>query len=130
MASRKIHLFRKSAVKAGTPGDYYINPSEKLMTKTPDWSAVEHEDYIETTFNMAAFKGPGEFVCFRKYNNQAVGDSVNKAEDCSYILNSDFIDFNGMDGEVKDGLHKMYFPKIKVEDNKKKKENVVGSSSG
>ncbi|KAI3960267.1 hypothetical protein MKW98_016991 [Papaver atlanticum] len=67
MASRKIHLFRQSAVEAGTPGDYYINPSEKLMTKTSDGSVVEHEDYIETIFNMAAFKGPGELVCGKKY---------------------------------------------------------------
>ncbi|RZC62480.1 hypothetical protein C5167_024249 [Papaver somniferum] len=118
MASRKNHLFTLQAIscESWNPGDYYINPSEKLMTKTSDWSVVEHEDYIETIFNMAAFK----------------------AGDCSYILNSDFIDFKGKDGEFKDGLHKMYFPKIKVEDNKKKikvedhkkKNNVVGSTSG
>ncbi|KAI3847860.1 hypothetical protein MKX03_003010 [Papaver bracteatum] len=69
MASKKIHLLRQSAVEAGTPGDYYINPSEKLMTKTGDWSVVEHEDYIETIFNMAAFKGPGELVCTKIYKN-------------------------------------------------------------
>ncbi|KAI3953090.1 hypothetical protein MKW98_020285 [Papaver atlanticum] len=130
MASKKIHLFRQSAVEAGNPGDYYINPSEKLMTKTSDWSAVEHEDYIETIFNMAAFKGPGELVYGKRYKNQAIGDSVNKDDNCGYILNSDFIDFNGIDGEIKDGLTKMYYPKIKLgEENKKKKKNVVGVST-
>ncbi|KAI3876757.1 hypothetical protein MKX03_037424 [Papaver bracteatum] len=72
-------------IEDGTPGDYYINPSEKLMTKTSDWSVVEHEDYIEMIFNMSSFKGAHESVCFRKYINQATGDSIKKDDDCSYI---------------------------------------------
>ncbi|RZC62479.1 hypothetical protein C5167_024248 [Papaver somniferum] len=128
MASRKIHLFRQSAVKAGTPKDYYMNPSERLMAKKSGWSVVEHEDYIETIFDMSAFNyKEGEIIYAKGYNCQAIGDSVNKDDDCGYIMNSDFIDLKGIDGEMKDGLTKTYFPKIKREDTKKK--NVVGSSS-
>ncbi|KAI3960266.1 hypothetical protein MKW98_016990 [Papaver atlanticum] len=68
MASKKIHLFRQSAVKAGTPGDYYMNLSERLMAKTSGWSAVEHEDYIETIFDMNAFNlKEGEIVYAKGY---------------------------------------------------------------
>ncbi|KAI3960226.1 hypothetical protein MKW98_016950 [Papaver atlanticum] len=55
MASNKIHIFRKSAMEAGTPGKYYINPSEKLMSKASDWKVLEHEDAIEMIFNQDAF---------------------------------------------------------------------------
>ncbi|RZC68953.1 hypothetical protein C5167_034433 [Papaver somniferum] len=79
MASKKIHLFRQSAVKAGTSGRYYINPSEKLMSRTSEWGVVEREDGIELIFNESVF---GDIPFFGKiYNNQAIGDAENKDDD-------------------------------------------------
>ncbi|MCL7024724.1 hypothetical protein MKW94_022519 [Papaver nudicaule] len=124
MAS-KIHLFRKSAMEAGTPGKYYINPSEKLMSKAPDWTAVEHEDYIETRTNRAAFN-KDIIVFMKRYCNQAVDDCENKDDEFSYILNMDFLNVMEMKAEMKDGITKLYYPKIKGEENKKKRKNVAG----
>ncbi|MCL7039192.1 hypothetical protein MKW94_015476 [Papaver nudicaule] len=120
MASKKIHLFRQSAVEAGTPGRYYLNPSEKLMSKTPDWSAVEHEDCIETRTNRAALKDIP--IAGKRYNNQVYGDSENKDDDYSYIMNTDFLYVNRIKAEMKDGVSRNFIPKIKIEENKKKKE--------
>ncbi|RZC90785.1 hypothetical protein C5167_028618 [Papaver somniferum] len=46
-SSSKIHLFKKSAIKAGTPEDYYLDPSDNLMKITSAWRVVEHEDVLE-----------------------------------------------------------------------------------
>ncbi|KAI3960232.1 hypothetical protein MKW98_016956 [Papaver atlanticum] len=125
MAS-KIHIFRKSAMEAGNPGKYYINPSEKLMNMASEWRAVEHEDGIEMIFNRAAFK---DIVIFgRYYNNQAIGDSENKDDDCSYIMNTDFLDIKKIKCEIKDFVTETYIPKIKGDEIKKKskkKKKVV-----
>ncbi|KAI3960230.1 hypothetical protein MKW98_016954 [Papaver atlanticum] len=121
MASKKIHLFRQSAVKAGTPGRYYINPSEKLMSRTSEWGVVEREDGIELIFNESVF---GDIPFFGKiYYNQAIGDAEKKDDDYSYIMNTDFLDVKKMICEIRDGVSKFHVPKIKVEENKKK---VVG----
>ncbi|KAI3960236.1 hypothetical protein MKW98_016960 [Papaver atlanticum] len=120
MASIKIHLFRQSAVEAGTPGDYYINPSEKLMSVASEWRAVEHEDAIELIFDENASMGFPIFIRFS--DTQAIGDSENKEDVYSYIVNTDFLDVNKMDGEFRDGVTKIYIPKIKAEGNDK---NVV-----
>ncbi|MCL7039911.1 hypothetical protein MKW94_016737 [Papaver nudicaule] len=112
MASSKIHLFRKSAMEAGTPGRYYINPSEKLISKAPHWSAVEHEDCIEVRSNRAAFKDIIIFV--KTYNNQAIGDSDNKDDNYNFILNTDFLDVKEVKDEFKDGITKLYIPKKKL----------------
>ncbi|KAI3865167.1 hypothetical protein MKX03_016107 [Papaver bracteatum] len=117
MASNKIHIFRKSAMEAGTPGKYYINPSPKLMSKASDWKVVEHEDAIEMIFNQDAFGNNP--IAGKFYNCQAIGDSENKDDDYSYIVNTDFLNFKEADGEFKNGIAKIYFPKIKAEDNKK-----------
>ncbi|KAI3917275.1 hypothetical protein MKX01_000052 [Papaver californicum] len=85
MASNKIHLLRQSAMEAGTPGKYYISPSEKLMSKASEWSVVEHEDYVETRFSMAFVK-----------------DCENKDDDFSYIVNTDFLNLKEINGEIKD----------------------------
>ncbi|RZC62474.1 hypothetical protein C5167_024227 [Papaver somniferum] len=61
MAS-KIHIFRQLAMKAGTPGKYYINPSPKLMSGASQWRVVEHEDGIETIFNKGAFDDVTIFI--------------------------------------------------------------------
>ncbi|MCL7039931.1 hypothetical protein MKW94_006994 [Papaver nudicaule] len=120
MASKKIHLFRQSAVEAGTPGRYYLNPSEKLMSKAPDWSAVEHEDCIETRTNRAAFKDIP--IAGKRYNSQAYGDSENKDDDYSYIMNTDFLDINRIKAEMKDGVSRNFIPKIKIEENNNSKK--------
>ncbi|KAI3855483.1 hypothetical protein MKX03_004340 [Papaver bracteatum] len=118
MASKKIHHLRQSAVKAGTPGRYYINPSEKLMSRTSEWGVVEREDGIELIFNESVF---GDIPFFGKiYYNQSFGDSENKDVDYSYIMNTDFLDVKKMICEIRDGVSKFYVPKIKIEVNKKK----------
>ncbi|RZC62476.1 hypothetical protein C5167_024228 [Papaver somniferum] len=124
MATNKIHLLRQSAMEAGDPGKYYINPSEKLMSKASDWKIVEHEDSIELIFDDAAF---GDIPVFgRIYNYQAIGDSENKDDEYGYIMNTDYLHARKVDGEQKDGFTKFYIPKIKVEENKKK---VAGSQA-
>ncbi|KAI3960227.1 hypothetical protein MKW98_016951 [Papaver atlanticum] len=115
MASNKIHIFRQSAMEAGTPGKYYINPSPKLMSRASEWKVVEHEDAIETIFNKGAFVPLG----IKMYKNQAYGDCENEDDDYSFIVNTDFLDVKKIDAEKKDDVTVFYFPKIKVEDNKK-----------
>ncbi|KAI3917276.1 hypothetical protein MKX01_000053 [Papaver californicum] len=118
--SSKIHIFRKSAMEAGTPGKYYINPSEKLMSLASEWKVVEHEDAIETIFNKATFEDLHLRV--KRYKNQAYGDCENMDDDYSFIVNTDYLNIKEMNGEVKGGVTVFYIPKIKVEENKK---NVV-----
>ncbi|KAI3855491.1 hypothetical protein MKX03_004348 [Papaver bracteatum] len=111
-------------MEAGTPGDYYINPSKKLMSKASDWKAVEHEDHVETRTNMAAFD-TNNSVFMKRYNNQAVdGHIQNEDEYFSYIVNSDFLNLKEMRGEVKDGIAICYYPKIKVVEKKKNVDEV------
>ncbi|KAI3960234.1 hypothetical protein MKW98_016958 [Papaver atlanticum] len=117
MAS-KIHIFRKSAMEAGNPGKYYINPSEKLMSVASKWRVIEHEDCVEVIFNRAALEDAYPII-IRRYNNQAIGDSENKDDDYSFIVNTDFLNLKEADSEMKDDVSKIYFPKIKGEDNKK-----------
>ncbi|KAI3865163.1 hypothetical protein MKX03_016103 [Papaver bracteatum] len=119
MASNKIHHLRQSAMEAGNPGKYYINPSEKLMSKASDWKVVENEDGIELILNEAAFKCV--LVFGKRYNNQAIGDSENKEDECSFIMNTDYLDARKIDYELMGDISKFYIPKIKVEEN-----NVVG----
>ncbi|KAI3855489.1 hypothetical protein MKX03_004346 [Papaver bracteatum] len=124
MAS-KIYIFRKSAIEAGNPGKYYINPSEKLMSMASEWKVVEHEDGIGIIFNRAAFK---DIVIYGKYyNNQAIGDSENMDDDCSYIMNTDFLDIKKIKCEIKDVVTETYIPKIKGDEikNKKKYKNKM-----
>ncbi|MCL7024725.1 hypothetical protein MKW94_022520 [Papaver nudicaule] len=121
MASKKIHLFRQSAVEAGTPGRYYLNPSEKLMNKAPDWTAVEHEDRIEMRTNRAAFKDIP--IAGQVYCNQAYGDCENKDDYYSYVMNTDFLDVKGIFAETKDGVTKTYISKIRIEEDKKMNVN-------
>ncbi|RZC68950.1 hypothetical protein C5167_032027 [Papaver somniferum] len=124
MASNKIHHLRQSAMEAGDPGKYYINPSEKLMSKASGWRVVEYEDSIEVIFDDAALgKSP---VFARCYNYQAIGDSVNKDDEFGFIMNTDYLDARKLNIEMKDGFTKFYVPKIKVEENKKK---VAGSQA-
>ncbi|KAI3917277.1 hypothetical protein MKX01_000054 [Papaver californicum] len=106
MTSRKIHLFRKSAAEAGIPCNYYLNPSEKLMSRASEWSAVEHEDCVETifNFNIPAFKDANVYV--KRYNNQAVDGH----------LNTDFLNLKDIKAEMKNGISKTYYPKIKGEE--------------
>ncbi|MCL7021978.1 hypothetical protein MKW94_000581 [Papaver nudicaule] len=57
MAS-KIHLFKKSAIEAGTPEKYYLNPSENLMKIAASaWRVVEHEDFLTLTIDSDGFGG-------------------------------------------------------------------------
>ncbi|KAI3865162.1 hypothetical protein MKX03_016102 [Papaver bracteatum] len=110
MAS-KIHIFRKSAMEAGNPGKYYINPSQKLMSKASEWRVIEHEDGIELIFNLDAF---GDSTIFgKRYNYQAIGDCENKDDYYSYIVNTDFLNDKEANREIKDGFSKIYYPKIK-----------------
>ncbi|KAI3917274.1 hypothetical protein MKX01_000051 [Papaver californicum] len=91
MAS-EIHFFRKkSAMEAGNPAMYYINPSEKLMSISSEWRAYKH------------------IINIQAYND----------DDYIYIMNTDFLDVKKMTGEIKDEFSKIYIPKIKVEENKK-----------
>ncbi|KAI3960220.1 hypothetical protein MKW98_016944 [Papaver atlanticum] len=107
-------------MKAGNPGKYYINPSEKLMSLASHWKVVEHEDAIELIFDEAVF---GDIPLFgRCYNNQAIGDSENNYDKYGYIMNTDHLDARKMDYEIKDGFSKFHIPKIKVEEKKKKKK--------
>ncbi|RZC78284.1 hypothetical protein C5167_002509 [Papaver somniferum] len=53
-ASPKIHLFKKSAIEAGTPELYYLNPSENLWKITSMWRVVEHEDLLFLTLDLKA----------------------------------------------------------------------------
>ncbi|MCL7040484.1 hypothetical protein MKW94_004062 [Papaver nudicaule] len=118
MASKKIHLFRQLAVEAGSPGDYYINPSEKLMSRTSEWSAVEHEDCIEITFNKDGFKDTNVYL--RGYINKTIFDCENKMDEFNLIVNTDLLDHKGVKMEVKDGVQKWYIPKFRGDENKKK----------
>ncbi|KAI3833563.1 hypothetical protein MKX03_004460 [Papaver bracteatum] len=58
-SSSKIHIFRKSAIEAGTPEKYYLNPSENLWKITSAWDVVELEDVLVLT--MDSF-GIGDLV--------------------------------------------------------------------
>ncbi|RZC62473.1 hypothetical protein C5167_024225 [Papaver somniferum] len=115
MASNKIHPLRQSAMEAGNPGKYYINPSEKLISKASHWKFVEHEDGIELIFNEAAFEGVLLFG--KRYNNQAIGDYENKDDECSFIMNTDYLDARKIDYELMGDISKFYIPKIKVGEN-------------
>ncbi|KAI3836924.1 hypothetical protein MKW98_005257, partial [Papaver atlanticum] len=55
----KIHLFKKSAIEAGTPEKYYLNPSENLWKMTSAWNVVEHKDILTLNIHMTGF---GNFV--------------------------------------------------------------------
>ncbi|RZC78286.1 hypothetical protein C5167_002514 [Papaver somniferum] len=48
-SSSKIHLFKKTD---GTPGDYYLDPSDNLMKIASDWSVVEHEDHLVLSISL------------------------------------------------------------------------------
>ncbi|KAI3960219.1 hypothetical protein MKW98_016943 [Papaver atlanticum] len=111
MAS-KIRIFRQSAMEAGTPGKYHINPSPKLMSRASHWRVVEHEDGVELTFNEGAFD---DVLLFKIYYNQVVGDCENKDDDFSYIVNTDFLNHREVKAEIKDDKSTYYFPKIKCE---------------
>ncbi|KAI3894466.1 hypothetical protein MKX03_013797 [Papaver bracteatum] len=50
-SSSKIHLYKKSAIEAGTPEDYYLDPSDNLMEIASMWSVVEHEDVLVLSIN-------------------------------------------------------------------------------
>ncbi|KAI3980247.1 hypothetical protein MKX01_003259 [Papaver californicum] len=76
-------------MRGGNPGKYYINPSEKLMSMTPEWRVVEHEDGIEMITNMAFFSNNQAIQFF--LNNQAIGDCEYKDDDFSYIVNTYFL---------------------------------------
>ncbi|XP_026412892.1 uncharacterized protein LOC113308643 [Papaver somniferum] len=54
-SSSKIHLFKKSAIEAGTSEDYYLNPSDNLMKMVSEWRVIEHEDVLVVTINMYGF---------------------------------------------------------------------------
>ncbi|RZC78281.1 hypothetical protein C5167_002547 [Papaver somniferum] len=47
----KIHLFKKSAIEAGTPEKYYLNPSDNLWKVASEWNVVEHEDFLSLTIH-------------------------------------------------------------------------------
>ncbi|RZC62475.1 hypothetical protein C5167_024224 [Papaver somniferum] len=115
MASNKIHIFRKSAMEP-LGSIISIRTSEKLMSKASDWKVVEHEDAIEMIFNQDVF-GDNP-IAGKFYNYQAIGDSENKDDDYSYIVNTDFLNFKEADGDFKNGISKIYFPKIKAQDHK------------
>ncbi|RZC78292.1 hypothetical protein C5167_002498 [Papaver somniferum] len=53
-SSPKIHLYKKSAIEAGTPGDYYLDPSDNLMKIRSAWGIVEHEDYLVLSVDLFA----------------------------------------------------------------------------
>ncbi|RZC62485.1 hypothetical protein C5167_024230 [Papaver somniferum] len=110
MAS-KIHIFRKSAMEAGNPGKYYINPSEKLMSVASKWRVVEHEDWVEVIFNRAALEDVYPII-IRRYNNQAIGDSGNKDDDYSFIVNTDFLNLKGERQWPKMLVLELYLPKM------------------
>ncbi|KAI3855485.1 hypothetical protein MKX03_004342 [Papaver bracteatum] len=98
-------------MEAGNPGKYFINPSEKLMDMASEWIALEHEDDIEMIFYRAYFKGIP--ILGKIYYNQASGDCENKDDECSFIMNTDYLDGKQIKGEVTDGFYKVYIPKIK-----------------
>ncbi|KAI3833575.1 hypothetical protein MKX03_004472 [Papaver bracteatum] len=52
-SSPTIHLFKKSATEAGTPEDFYLDPSDNLMKITSMWSVVEQEDVLVLSINTA-----------------------------------------------------------------------------
>ncbi|XP_026382715.1 uncharacterized protein LOC113277977 [Papaver somniferum] len=117
MAS-KIHIFRKSAMEAGTPEKYYINPSEKLMSMVPDWRVVEHENAIELISNRVVYKGA--LIFGRIYNNQAIHDSENKYDDYSYIMNTDFLMLRNWSGRLKMALQRLTFLKSKLKTTRRR----------
>ncbi|MCL7046098.1 hypothetical protein MKW94_029569 [Papaver nudicaule] len=124
MASCRVHLFKKYAVAAGTPRDYYINPSEMLMSRASEWSAVEHEDCIELAFPK------GFSVLARGYIDTYIYDSENKMDFLDYIMNTDFLTQKGVKAEMRDGVFRTYypkinFPKIELDEVIKKKNNKV-----
>ncbi|MCL7035795.1 hypothetical protein MKW94_018931 [Papaver nudicaule] len=61
MAS-KIHLFKKAAIEAGTPENYYLNPSDNLMKIASEWRAIEYEYFLTLTIHTDGF---GDLVCVR-----------------------------------------------------------------
>ncbi|KAI3865166.1 hypothetical protein MKX03_016106 [Papaver bracteatum] len=115
MAYNKIHHLRQSAMEAGDPGKYYINPSEKLMSIASEWRVVEHEDSIEFIINKGA--SGGNPIAGRFYYDQAADDSENEDDYYSFFINSDFLKFKETTAEFKDDFLIFYIPKIKVEEN-------------
>ncbi|KAI3855490.1 hypothetical protein MKX03_004347, partial [Papaver bracteatum] len=91
-------------MEAGNPGKYFINPSEKLMNMASEWISLEHEDGIEMIFYRAAFQGIP--ILGNIYYNQAIGDYENMDDECSYIMNTDYLDARKIKGEVTDGFYK------------------------
>ncbi|MCL7021505.1 hypothetical protein MKW94_015052 [Papaver nudicaule] len=53
--ANKIHIFKKSAIEAGTPENYYLNPSDNLMKIASEWRVIEHEDFLTLTINHHGF---------------------------------------------------------------------------
>ncbi|RZC90786.1 hypothetical protein C5167_028617 [Papaver somniferum] len=60
-SSPKIHLFKKSAIGAGTPENYYLDPSDNLMKIRSAWSVVEHKDFFVLSVDLFAI---GDLVLF------------------------------------------------------------------
>ncbi|RZC78291.1 hypothetical protein C5167_002499 [Papaver somniferum] len=54
-SSSKIHLLKKIAIEAGTPEDYYLNPSDNLWKMVSEWNVVEHEDVLVLSADLLGF---------------------------------------------------------------------------
>lgn len=131
MASSKIHLFKKLAIAAGSPNNYYLNPLENLWKIASNWSAVEHEDVINLTFHMGAFGDPIYLsVKQSKFININVGIDAYKMPDgyadkngmrnFSIELNANFLKL-GIKGDYTKGpesIARMYISKLNAEEIK------------
>ncbi|KAI3855629.1 hypothetical protein MKW92_007540, partial [Papaver armeniacum] len=117
-------------IEAGTPEDYYLDPSDNLMKITSDWSVVEHEDVLELTFNMFGI-GERVFVVAKQHIIYIVVDVEDKEtgaarfehkdgmKNFSIEMNPKFLNFrikNESWKMSKNGIGKLFVNKFKLKE--------------
>ncbi|KAI3997304.1 hypothetical protein MKX01_009148 [Papaver californicum] len=132
MASSKIHLFKKSAIEAGTPEKYYLNPSENLFKIVSEWNVVEHENLLILTIVMDGFgdevmtRMDGKFINIevtRENKEKAARfDHKDGMKNFSIEMNPNFLKLGvTLDRTIKIslGIQRMFITKIKADEEKK-----------
>ncbi|MCL7040938.1 hypothetical protein MKW94_007822 [Papaver nudicaule] len=121
--ANKIHIFKKSAIEAGTPELYYLNPSENLMKMASGWSVVEHEDFLSLTIHVEAFgqcisiSPKGKFIGIQVQTENM--ENVASDKNGSFEMNPNFLNLRVMGTDptlrLSEGTFRLFLFKLKAE---------------
>ncbi|MCL7038628.1 hypothetical protein MKW94_001262 [Papaver nudicaule] len=129
MASKNHHIFKKSAIEAGTPELYYLNPSENLMKMASEWSVVDQEDRLALTVHLFGFgddnriRVDGKFIKLEvvtenKEKAARFADDKNDMKNFSFEMNTNYLDHLHVTDDrslkVSEGTIRLYLSKLKA----------------